>query len=89
MIIEYEDYQLRPYGNGLCWQIYERKTVYRGKPNEHKEWCAIDCYPSSLGYGLVCIYEMILKKNGGTVDIRQAIKEAKLIKKELLEATGK
>lgn len=89
MIIEYENYQLRPYSNGLCWQIWEYRTVYKGKRNEHKDWCPIECYPSSLGYGLVCIYEKILKEDLGTVEIKQAIKEAKRIKRELLEATGK
>lgn len=86
MIIEYEDFQLRPYSNGLCWQIWERKTVYKGTPNEHQEWRALDCYPSSLGYGLVCIYEKVLKRNPDTLTIKQAIKEAKRIKNELMEA---
>lgn len=89
MIVEYEGFQLRPYSNGLCWQIYEYRTVYKGKPNEHKAWRPIECYPSSLGYGLVCIYERVLKRKGENVDIRKAIKEAKRIKNELLEAAGK
>lgn len=91
MIIEYEDWQLRPFSNGLCWQLYEFRTVNRGKENQRNDWVALDCYPTTIGGGLETIYEFALKANEDgegydTTDLKNAIKEAKAIKTALLKA---
>lgn len=88
MIVEYGRYQLRPFSNGLCWQLYEWRTVRKGKEDQRDDWCPIDCYPSSLHGGLFAIYERIVKETpyDQPLDLKQAIAQARRIEKELEEA---
>lgn len=86
MIVTYENYQIRPYNNGLCWQLYELKTVHKGKEDEREKWVELEIYPSTFEYAVFLVYERCLKKSQKKADIREAIAEAKRIRDELLEA---
>lgn len=86
MKIQYDNYELRPYSNGLCWELWEYKTVTAKDTKEkRKEWVSLGVYPSNLGHGLACIYERELMKQRGTKDLKAAITTAKRLHKELME----
>lgn len=88
MIVEYGKYQLRPFTNGLCWQLYEWRTVHKGRETQREDWCPVDCYPTSLSGGLYTIYERVLKETpyDQPLDLKQAVSQARRIEKSLVEA---
>lgn len=86
LVIEYKDYQLRPYSNHLCWELYKYREVKSSKTGEtRKDWVSMDKYPSSLGHGLQIIYELELKEGNEVKDLKSAITTAKRLQRELME----
>ena len=56
-----ERYQIRPYSNGLCWEIFEYRTVQKRTGETVTDWVSVGKYPQTLQHGLQIIYEMALK----------------------------
>lgn len=84
MNIEYKNYQIRPYGNNLCWEIWKYKNVRNKKTGETRDdWVSLGWYPQSLDYALFLIYELELKLGDDTVDLKKAMSTAKSISTEL------
>ena len=70
MIFNIEDrFEIRPYNNGLCWEIYEYKTVKPRKEGEaeREEWVHTGKYPSTLGHALNIILEDLLREGDKTI----------------------
>lgn len=66
MIYEIDEYQIRPYSNHLCWELFEYREVTCNK-GDHKgekrmDLVSLGVYPSSFGHALYIIYELQLKK---------------------------
>lgn len=55
-------YEVRPHGNGLCWELWEYRTVNAGKDGEREEWAFTGKYPTTLSHALGLVLEMQLKK---------------------------
>lgn len=85
MIIEYENYQIRPYSNNLCWEIFTYRPVKDKKTNEIKRygWCSMGVYPTSFGGAIEYIYERELKAGTDVVSLKVALDQANKISKRL------
>lgn len=83
MIIEYKNWQLRPYSNGLCWELYEYKEVKPKDSDPYLDWVFTGKYPSNLSHGLFSIYELALKRGDDVTPLEDAMKTAKSIERDL------
>lgn len=85
MIIEYENYQVRPYSNNLCWEIFEYRPIKDRETKEvtREDWVSLGVYPDTLGNALETIYERVLKLDSSHVSLKEALDTAKRISKAL------
>lgn len=90
MITEIGDYRIKPYSNGLCWEIFKYREV-KGKNGETRmDWVSLGLYPSNYGLALQNVYEMMLKDSDEVIEgIGEAIEKAKKIEAQLLNAEPK
>ena len=62
MIYNIDDrFEIRPYGNGLCWEIFAYRKVKARDGHEYMDWVSTGKYPSTLGHGLRIILDDLLK----------------------------
>lgn len=86
VVIKYKDYEIRPYKNNLCWEIYKFRMVTSSKDNsKHGEYISLGKYPTDLGQALETLYEFELKKDRVCYDLKFAMDEAKKMKKEIMD----
>lgn len=75
-----DSYMLKPYPNGLCWELLEFRTVAKGTEKEREDWVSCGYYPSTFGQGLQMIYERLLRRSKTKArDIQAAMEEARRI----------
>lgn len=65
MIYEIGNYQIRPSESRLDWEIWEYREVKANK-GENKgqtrtDWVSMGKYPSTFGFALRIVYELMLK----------------------------
>ena len=94
MIFEIGNYQIRPYGNNLCWEIYEYRdvTCHRGenKGKTSKKWVSMERYPLKFGHALEVVYELMLKNCDEVITgLPDAINTAKKISDDIFNAKAK
>ena len=62
MIYNIDDrFEVRPYGNGLCWEIFEYRKVKARDGHDYMDWVSTGKYPSTLGHALRIILDDLLK----------------------------
>ena len=85
-------FKVRPYHNGLCWEIWElRKAKAKNgeEPASAETWQFTGKYPSTLESALLTVYELSLKKSSASGDLKSAMREARQICEEIKRAVGK
>ena len=87
MIISYKNYEIRPYSNLLCWEIWEKRPIKERGTNKisREDWVSMGKYPQDIGQGLHTIYELELKKmdEDERISIEEAIAKAEKLQKNL------
>ena len=90
MIYEIGNYRIKPYPNGLCWEIFEYRELKPKEGEPRMDWVSLGLYPTNFGRALVIVYERILKDGDDVVEgIENAIELANAIEKRLLTAEPK
>lgn len=85
MIVEYERWQLRPYSNGLCWELFEYREIKPREGEPYNDWVSLGKYPSTLGHGLAIILELALKQGLDVADVKSAADKVERIAGKLME----
>lgn len=84
MIIQIDRFQIRPYPNNLCWEIWERrKWKPKGGGPTKEGWKSTGRYPSTLGQALLTVYERLLKDDTRVLGLADAIDEVRDIYREI------
>lgn len=87
MVIEIEDYQIRPLSNSLCWEIWRRGV---SKKTGEETWNSVGCYPSNLESALHKVYELCLKHRGtAPKGLKEAMREARMLAADVEAAAEK
>lgn len=90
MIVQIENYQIRPYPNNLCWEIWKFRDVKKKDGTVEREWVSEGCYPSTLDQALNTVHERLLKEDKDTiVDLESAVKAVKAQAKAISKAADK
>lgn len=89
MIVEIENYQIRPYPNNLCWEIWKFRDVKKKDGSVEREWVSEGCYPSTLAQALNTVHERLLKEGGSVVGIEDAVKAVKAQARAISKAADK
>lgn len=94
MIFEIGNYQIRPYHNNICWEIFEYRdvTCNRGKDKgkTSKKWVSTERYPATFGRALQIIYGLMLIKGDEVITgLPDAINTAQKISDDLFNAKAK
>lgn len=89
MIVEIENYQIRPYPNNLCWEVWKFRDVKKKDGSVKREWVSEGCYPSTLDQALNIVHERLLKEGGSVVGIEDAVKAVKAQTKTIAKAADK
>lgn len=89
MEITIGNFKIKPYSNGLCWEVWElrpakKKTANYDGPDE--VWQFTDKYPSTFEHALLIVYELSLKRNGTAGNLKDAMREARQIAEEIKRA---
>lgn len=87
-------FKIKPYQNGLCWEIWELRKAKPRKndsstasvPADGELWQFTGKYPSSFESALQSVYELSLKKNGTAGDLKAAMHEARQLVDEIKRA---
>lgn len=87
-------FKLKPYQNGLCWEVWElRPCKPKGKDSQSpspdaggEAWQFTGKYPSDLESALLTVYELQLKKRDVSGDLKAALCEARQICEEIKRA---
>lgn len=87
-------FKIKPYQNGLCWEIWELRPVKERKidpatasgPAEGEVWQFTGKYPSSFEAALLSVYELSLKRNGTAGNLKDAMREPRQIAEEIKRA---
>lgn len=80
MIVRIENYQIRPYPNHLCWEVWKFRDVKRKDGTVEEEWVSEGCYPSTLDQALATVHERLLKDKGdeyAILSLEDAVKQVK------------
>ncbi|MBP3883992.1 MAG: hypothetical protein J6D54_03515 [Olsenella sp.] len=89
MIIQIENYQIRPYPNMLCWELWKyREVKSRGKEGNEQsrmDWVSEKVYPSTLGIALAHVQELLMKEDNEVVGLAEAIEKAEAIRDRILD----
>jgi hypothetical protein len=73
--------ELRPYGKGPCWQLFEfvtDRTSRDGQPLPNA-WLSARVYPSTLEHGLRIIAERAVRRSAVAGDLHDALSEVRRI----------
>jgi hypothetical protein len=90
MIVEIENYQIRPYPNNLCWEVWKFRDVKKKDGKVEKKWVSEGCYPSTLDHALLIVHERLLKDGcDDVVDLERAMKTVKAQAKAIAKAAEK
>ena len=97
MVIEFRDFQIRPYSNHLCWEVWERKPYKLPRNKAAKAtakegemvWAFTGKYPSDLESALRTVQELALKRYGDCLELSLAVKEVKAVTAELAKAASR
>ncbi len=89
MVVEIENYQIRPYPNNLCWEVWKFRDVKKKDGSVKREWVSEGCYPSTLDQALNIVHERLLKEGGSAVGIEDAVKAVKAQAKVIAKAADK
>ena len=83
-------YELRPYGKGPCWQLYELATDRRSREGQTlpDAWLPRESYPSTLEHGLRLILERAARHSKAAGDLEAALAEIRCIGDALTSACG-
>lgn len=84
MIIEHGNYQIRPFINKCCWEIYRRVTDKKTGELTDK-WTSFGKYPWDIPQALSIVYELEMREGEDVKGLEEAIKEAERLQKELKE----
>lgn len=68
-------YQLRPYGGGPCWHLFQRVAHRKDGESLPDSWRSCGVYPSSLESGLKMIRERAARRSKAARDLSAAIRE--------------
>ena len=87
-------FKIKPYQNGLCWEVWELRPVKERKgrpraseiPAEGELWQFTGKYPADLEAALLSVYELSLKRNGTAGNLKDAMREARQICEEIKRA---
>ena len=75
------NFKIRPYNNGLCWEVWELREKKAGKdpssPAEGRSWQFTGKYPTTFEQALKTVYEMTLRKYGEDGDPKAAMRQAR------------
>lgn len=90
-------FKLKPYQNGLCWEIWELRPVKERKgaskaPSalaQGESWQFTGKYPSTLESALETVYELSLKRSSFRGELNAAMREARQIAEEIKRAVRK
>lgn len=87
------NFQIRPYRNGLCWEVWElrEKKPKKGSsvPVEGKSWQFTGKYPTTFEHALQTVYEMTLRKYGEDGDLKTAMRQARQLSADIGRAANK
>ena len=90
MNIKVGNYELRPYSNNLCWELFKFCEIKDRKTNECRmDWKSLGKYPVTLEEGLLTIYESMLRDEDITTDMDGALRAARKIRDEIRKAVKK
>lgn len=81
-------FELRPYERGSGWQLYEYVRERRNRTGEPlpDAWLPVECYPSSLEHGLRLVAERAARRSQGTLPLRKALRELRVIQELIVAA---
>lgn len=87
MITEIGNYRIKPYHNGLCWEVFKYREVTSKDGETRMDWVSTGKYPGNYGYALQVVYELMLKDSDEVIEgIEEAIEKAKKIEAQILKA---
>lgn len=90
MTVEIGDYQIRPYPNGLCWEIWHYRRVVPRKGGEPRnEWVSEGIYPGTLGAALRIVWERRMKEGDEAVGLAEAVERFEAAQAELMALAAK
>ena len=89
MIVQIDNYQIRPYANMLCWELWKYREVRSkdegGKEQTRMDWVSEKVYPSTLGIALSHVQELLMKEGKEVVGLSEAIEKAEAIRDRILD----
>lgn len=79
--IEELGFELRPYGKGPCWQLFEYVTDRTDRAGDPlpDAWLPCECYPSTLEHGLSVIAERAFRISPVSGDLQAARSEVRRV----------
>lgn len=77
-----DKYELRRL-DAMNWQLWKYKKLDGGKNKGSMAWVAMGRYYQTLSQALKAVYEFELRENAGSLDLKQAIKTAIQIERDL------
>lgn len=86
MIVEIGSYQIRPYSNGLCWELWEHRDVKKEDGSVAKEWKSRETYPTSLAGGVRKVVELEARKGNDVCDLEEALARFEKLTEQAVEA---
>lgn len=57
-----DNFEVRPHGNNLCWELWEKRLVNQGKPEKADKWVFTRKYPQNMKHALEIALEIQLKR---------------------------
>ena len=89
MIVQIEDYQIRPHSNGLCWELWRHREVKskdaEGNEQTRMDWVTEKIYPSTFGLALHHVWERLLKEGTEVVGLDEAMVKAERMQLRLMD----
>lgn len=73
MIVTYEDFEIRPYPNELCWEVFERREVKKADGSKALEMKSTGHYPQNLPAALSFVRERKLKRGEDAMTLDAAL----------------
>lgn len=86
MIVEIGSFQIRPYPNGLCWELFEYRDVRKSDGTTAKEWKSRETYPTSLDAAVRKVVELEARKGDDVCGLEEALDRLEGLTAQAVEA---
>lgn len=86
MIVEIGSRQIRPYPNGLCWELFEYREVRKADGTTAMEWKSCETYPTSLEQAVRKVVELEARKGSDVLGLEEALARLEGMTAQVVEA---